>query len=99
MLPAASYALPPNLKKGLFFHVEEGSRFFYVCFLHARGQIFLYQTPGRPEGGSDPLTDAPRSAFSTHSWTNVFVSDAWPAPTTYHRPCCEHCDQRVGRSP
>ena len=41
--------------------------------------------------------------FSTHPWTNAFVSDAWPAPATYHRPCCrpccQHCDQRVGRSP
>ena len=24
--------------------------------------------------------------FSTHPWTDVFVSDAWPVPTTYHRP-------------
>ena len=30
---------------------------------------------------------------------NVFVSDAWPAPATYHRPLCEHCNQGVGRSP
>ena len=27
-----------------------------------------------------------------------FVSDAWPAPATYRRSFCEHCDQRVGRS-
>ena len=26
---------------------------------------------------------------------NVFVSDAWSAPATYHRPCCQHCEQRV----
>ena len=30
---------------------------------------------------------------------SVLVSDAWPAPTTYHRSFCEHSDQRVGRSP
>ena len=30
---------------------------------------------------------------------NVFVSNAWPAPATYHRSLCEHCDQRMGRSP
>ena len=35
--------------------------------------------------------------FSTNQRPNVFVSDAWPAPATYHRPRCEHCDQRVGR--
>ena len=28
--------------------------------------------------------------FSTHQPPNVFVSDAWPAPATHHRPCCEH---------
>ena len=37
--------------------------------------------------------------FSTHPWTKAFVSDAWPVPATYQRPCCEHCDQKVGRSP
>ena len=47
MLPAASYALLPNLKKGLFFAIAEGSRIFVVYFLHTRGQKLLYQTPGR----------------------------------------------------
>ena len=37
--------------------------------------------------------------ISTQQRPNVFVSDAWPAPATYHRSFCEHCDQRVGRSP
>ena len=36
--------------------------------------------------------------FSTQQRQIVFVSDAWPAPATYHRSFCEHCDQRVGRS-
>ena len=66
-LPAASNALLPNLKKGLFFAIGEGSENF--CRL-----------------------------FSTQQRPNVFVSDAWPAPATYHRSFCEHCDQRVGRS-
>ena len=35
--------------------------------------------------------------FSTHQRTKVSVSDAWPAPATYHRSFCDHCDQRVGR--
>ena len=35
--------------------------------------------------------------FSTQQRPNVFVSDAWPAPATYHRSFCEHCAQRVGR--
>ena len=66
-MPAASNALLPNLKKGLFFAIGEGSENF--CRL-----------------------------FSTQQRPNVFVSDAWPAPATYHRSFCEHCDQRVGRS-
>ena len=37
--------------------------------------------------------------FCTQLRPNVFVSDAWPALATYHRSFCEHCDQRVGRSP
>ena len=46
-LPATSNALLPNLKKGLFFAVGEGSRFFVACFLHSSAQMCLYQTPGR----------------------------------------------------
>ena len=52
-LPAASYALLPNLKKGLFFAIGEESRIFVACFLHSSAQM-------------------------------CFVSDAWPAPATYH---------------
>ena len=37
--------------------------------------------------------------FPTQQRSSVFVSDAWPAPSTYHRSFCEHRDQRVGRSP
>ena len=46
-LPAASYALLPNLKNGLFFAIGEGWRFFVACFLHSSAQMCLYQTPGR----------------------------------------------------
>ena len=46
-LPAASYALLPNLKKGLLFAIGEGSRIFVACFLHSSAQMCLYQTPGR----------------------------------------------------
>ena len=46
-LPAASYALLPNLKKGLFFAIGEGSRFVVACFLHRSAPMCLYQTPGR----------------------------------------------------
>ena len=46
-LPAASCALLPNLKRGQFFAVGEGSRNFVACFLHSSAQMCLYQTPGR----------------------------------------------------
>ena len=46
-MPAASYALLPNLKNGLFFAIGEGWRFFVACFLHSSAQMCLYQTPGR----------------------------------------------------
>ena len=46
-LPAASYALLPNLKKALVFAIREGSKFSVACILHTRGQPFLHQTPGR----------------------------------------------------
>ena len=36
--------------------------------------------------------------FPVHQRSDVF-SDAWQAPAIYHRPSCELCDPRVGRSP
>ena len=47
MLPAASYALLPNLKKCPCFAIGEGSSVFVVCFLRTRRRMFLYQMPGR----------------------------------------------------
>ena len=47
-LPAASYALLPNLKKSsIFCHRAEIGSFLVVYFLHTRKQILLYQAPGR----------------------------------------------------
>ena len=56
------YALLPNLKKGLFVAIGEGSRIFVACFLHSSVQMCLW-----PEGGSEPLTGAPRSDFMAQS--------------------------------
>ena len=39
-LPVASYTLLSNLEKDRFFAIGEGLRFFVVCFLHTREQIF-----------------------------------------------------------
>ena len=69
-LPAASYALLPSLKKGLFLVIGKGLRICAVCFLHVSAQM-----------------------------CTRYVSDTWPAPGTYHRPCREHYGQRVDRSP
>ena len=47
-LPAASYVIfPKPAKKGYFFAMGEGSRFFVACFLHSSAQRWLYQMPGR----------------------------------------------------
>ena len=48
-LPAASNALLPDLKTGLFFAIGEGSRIFVACFLpvQSSAQMCLYQTSGR----------------------------------------------------
>ena len=46
-LPAASNALPPNLKKGQFSAIGEGSTIFVACFRHTSDQLFFNQTPRR----------------------------------------------------
>ena len=71
----------PQPEKKVYFFTSERDREFVVGFVHTRGQMFLYQTPGRrpptyhrpccehwPEGGSEPLTSAPRSEFMTQSF-------------------------------
>ena len=45
--PVMAYALCLHLKKGLFFAIGEGSRFFVVCFLYTSGQVSFSETPGR----------------------------------------------------
>ena len=40
-LPAASYDLLPDLKKGLFFAIEEGSRNFAAFFYQQRPNMFV----------------------------------------------------------
>ena len=42
-LPAASYALLPNLKKGLFFAIGEGSRFFVAVFYTAAPKCVYFR--------------------------------------------------------
>ena len=46
-LPAASYAPPQNVKKGLDFAIGEGSRIVDVCFLHISAQRCFYQARSR----------------------------------------------------
>ena len=45
-LPAVSYALPPNLKKSLFFAIGEGSRNFVACFLHSSACVCIRRLAG-----------------------------------------------------
>ena len=83
-LPAASYAVLPNLKEGLFFAIGEGSRFFVACFLHSSAQMCLYQTPGgRPPRITGRFVNAvtrgwvgapnERAPFRFHGAVVVFV--------------------------
>ena len=72
-LPAASYALLPNLKKGLFFAIGEGSRNFASCFLHSSAQMCLYQTPGR------------RPTIITGRFVNT-VTRGWVGAPNEHAP-------------
>ena len=46
-LPEKSYALLPNLKKGLLSDIGEGSRILVACFVHSSAQMCSHQTPGR----------------------------------------------------
>ena len=79
-MPAASYALLPNLKKGLFLPSERDrevlSPVFYtaapkcVCIRRLAGARHVSPAVSltlRPEGGSEPLTSATRSDFVAQS--------------------------------
>ena len=46
-LPAVSYALLPNPRKGIYFAIGEGPKLFVLCFLHIIARMRLYQTPDR----------------------------------------------------
>ena len=46
-MPAASYALLPNVKKGLLFAIGEGSIIFVACFLLSSARMCLYLTSRR----------------------------------------------------
>ena len=46
-LPVASYALPPNLKTGLFYAIGGGSIFFPPVFYTAAPKCVCIKTPGR----------------------------------------------------
>ena len=46
-LPAAYYALLPDLGKKFFFAIRDGSRNFVIRFGHTSGQFVFYHTPGQ----------------------------------------------------
>ena len=90
--PVASWALLPNLKKGLYFAIREGSRFFVACFLRRSSRMCLCQTPGRRppritgclvknvtrEGGSEPQARAPLQISWRRCWLcrSISVEDS-----------------------
>ena len=69
----------PKPEKKAYFLPSRGIENFAACFLHSSAQMCLYQTPGRrpppitgrfvntDQGGSEPLTGAPRSDFMAQS--------------------------------
>ena len=65
-MPAASYALLPNLKKGLFFAIGEGSRKLSPVFYTAAPTGRFVNTVTRGSVGA-PITSAPRSDFMAQS--------------------------------
>ena len=78
-LPAASDALFPNIKKSVFFAIGEGREISSPVFYAAAAKVFVsdaWPAPATyhrsfcehwPEGGSEPLTSAPRSDFMAQS--------------------------------
>ena len=90
-LPAASYAIFPNLKKGLFFPIGEGSRFFVACSLHSSAQMCLCQTPGRRP---PPITSRFVNTV-TRGWVGAPNERA---PFRFHGTLVGYADRRLSRT-
>ena len=81
----------PKPKKGLFFAIGEGWRFFVVCFLHSSAQICLCQTLGR------------RPLRITRRFVNT-VTKGWVgapnerAPFRFHGAVVGFVDRRLSRT-
>ena len=90
-LPAASYALLPNLKKGLFLPSERDREFFVACFLHSSAQMCLYQTPGRRP---PPITGRCEHCV-TRGWVGA---PAERAPFRFHGAVVGFVDRCLSRT-
>ena len=94
-LPAASYALLPNLKKGLFLAIGEEWTIFDACFLHSSAQMCLYQAPGRRP---PPITGRFVNTV-TRGWVGAPIERA---PFRFHGAVVgfvHRCLSRLGISP
>ena len=90
-LPAASYALLPNLKKGLCFAIGEGLIFFVACFLHSSAQMCLYHTPGR----RPPRITGRFVITVTRGWVEAPNEHA---PFRFHGAVVGFVDRRLSRT-
>ena len=86
-----SCALCPNLKKGLFFAIGEGSIFFVICFLYTSGQMFFSQTPGR----RPPQITALRVNSVILGWVGAPNERA---PFRFHDAIADFADQCLART-
>ena len=91
-LPVASYALLPNLKKGLLLAIGEISRIFVACFLHSSAQMSLYQTPGRRP---PPITGRFVNSV-TRGWVGA---PNGRAPFRFHGAVVGFVDRCLSRTP
>ena len=92
-LPAASYALLPNLKRRTWnFLPSEGSRIFVACFLYSSAHMRLYQTPGRRP---QPITCRFVNSV-TRGWVGAPNERA---PFRFHGAVVDFVDRCLSRTP
>ena len=90
-MPAASYALLPNLKNGRLFAIGDGLRISVACFLHNSAPMCLYQTPGRRPS---PITGRFVSTV-IRGWVGAPIERA---PFRFHGPVVGFDDRCLSRT-
>ena len=81
-----------DLRNFMWIHGLGGERLLVMSYALCPNPKNAYFLP------SEMDRDFMSSVFHTPA-VKYFFSDAWQAPAIYHRPSCELCYPRVGRSP